>query len=161
MLLSAAPRHYLENDAMRVSGIRAHEGTVGKHRLLTLLLLACFGALSLLPLLPNNPFGWIVTAGAIVITIIVAVGVAAQRRGSDGAETAPSADPISSVKSTSLSDRHHVSRHTLYYHPFFGLPIVIANAALIGTLGWWALIVVLPLDIAVIWLFFWPGIRGG
>jgi hypothetical protein len=43
-----------------------------------------------------------------------------------------------------------------YYHPFYGLPIVIVFAVLGGTLGWWSLLILFPLTLAIVHLFFWP-----
>jgi hypothetical protein len=42
------------------------------------------------------------------------------------------------------------------YHPFYGLPIVVVFAALGGALGWWSLLVLVPLAVLIVHLFFWP-----
>jgi hypothetical protein len=43
--------------------------------------------------------------------------------------------------------------------PVYGLLDVVATVALIAWIGWWSLLIAVPLNLAIIYVFFWPGIR--
>jgi len=51
------------------------------------------------------------------------------------------------------------TRRTPILRPVYGLLDVVATVALIAWIGWWSALIVLPLNLAIIYAFFWPGIR--
>jgi hypothetical protein len=52
-----------------------------------------------------------------------------------------------------------VGRRTPILRPVYGVLDVLATVALIAWIGWWSALVVVPLNGAVIYVFFWPGLR--
>jgi len=51
------------------------------------------------------------------------------------------------------------TRCTPILRPVYGLLDVVATVALIAWIGWWSLLIAVPLNLAIIYVFFWPGIR--
>jgi hypothetical protein len=132
-------------------------------RTVTVLFFASFCGLSFLPAVtPGGWWGALTVACAVGATAGFAVTFVRLQRPVTGAGE-PVDDPAGTAGRVrdlaEPSPLRHLSqqRRTLDAHPIYGLPLVVVNAALIGTLHWWAILALLPLDAWFVWAFFWPG----
>jgi hypothetical protein len=58
-----------------------------------------------------------------------------------------------------VNAKSSMSRETPILRPVGGALSVITTVALIAWLRWWSLIIAAPLNLILIYAFFWPGVR--
>jgi protein-S-isoprenylcysteine O-methyltransferase Ste14 len=122
-------------------------------RVLEVVLLGLFVTLAVFALTSASGVGGlaIVVAGVVVLAAL-AVALA-HATSPQAVDSQPRADNESTAR------QPHAKRRTLILHPWYGALVVLLNVIPLGTLGWWASIGVIPFDAAVVYAFFWPGVR--
>jgi hypothetical protein len=114
------------------------------------------GLSALSALAPNNWLGLLMIAAAALA--LLAVAVALTRAREQERRAAPAMSRSAAERPTEIRNSAP-ARETPLFHPlFYGMPLLVVTVALVGTLGWWSLIVVIPLNLAVGYVFYWPGL---